>query len=152
MIFVQTLLLTKSGLFDFDLTFLAETIEFLLLSVVVTFLFISPISQQLNERADFVNSRLRKSLLFLTFGYEKLTTCIGVLTSEISEMTRQVKLVQTYSTENFENEILLVQKENVQLLSTLKGELSIQSAYLFLNIIPELTGFTRVFFARKFKL
>jgi len=67
-------------------------------------------------------------------------------------MTRQVKLVQTYSTENFENEIFLVQKENSQLLSKLKGDLSIKSAYLFLNIVPELTGFTRVFFARKFKL
>eukprot|EP01041_Mallomonas_annulata_P000025 gene25-28_t len=56
---------------------------------VVTFCFISPISKQLDERAEFINTTLRKSTILLTFGYERLTNCIGLLTSEINELSRQ---------------------------------------------------------------
>ena len=69
MIFSETLLLNESGLFDFDFTFVIESIEFILFSLVVTFSFISPISKQLDERAEFINTTLRKSTLLLTFGY-----------------------------------------------------------------------------------
>lgn len=149
--FIQTFLLNESGLFDFDLTFVAETIEFIFLAIIVTFFFISPISKQLDERAEFINTALRKSALFITFGYERLTICIGLLTSEISEMTRQVKLVKNYSNENFENEVLSVQKQNGKILSKLKGTLSIKSAYLFSNITTELTTISNTFFSKKFK-
>jgi hypothetical protein len=150
MVFSETFLL-NGGLFDFDLTFLLETIEFILLSLVVTFSFISPISKQLDERAEFINVTLRKSTILLTFGYEKLINCVGLLSSEINELTRQVKLVKSYSNENFENEVLFVQKENGKLLSKLKGDLSIKSAYLFSNITEELNTLTNVFFTKKFK-
>ena len=122
MIFSETLLLNESGLFDFDFTFVIESIEFILFSLVVTFCFISPISKQLDERAEFINTTLRKSTLLLTFGYEKLTTAVGLVTSEITELTRQ-----------------------------LKGDLSIKSAYLFSNITSELNSLTNNFFTKKFK-
>jgi len=122
MIFSETLLLNESGLFDFDFTFVIESIEFILFSLVVTFCFISPISKQLDERAEFINTTLRKSTLLLTFGYEKLTTAVGLVTSEITELTRQ-----------------------------LKGDLSIKSAYLFSNITSELNSLTNSFFTKKFK-
>jgi len=152
MIFLETFVLNESGLFDFDLTFFAETAEFVFLSVIVTFSFISPISKQLDERAEFINTNLRKSLLLVTFGYEKLTFCVELLTSEISEMVRQVKLIKTYCNENFENEVLYVQKENGKLLSKVKGDLSIKSAYLFSNIINELTSISNTFYSKKFKV
>ena len=152
MMLFETFFLTKGGLFDFDLTFLAETLEFVLFSFVVTFLFITPISTHLDKRAEFINTNLRKSLLLVTYGYEKLTICIDLLTSEISEMTRQVKLVKSYSNENFENEILFVQKENGKLLSKLKGDLSIKSAYLFSNIVKDLVKLSNTFYSKKFKI
>lgn len=152
MIFLETFVLNESGLFDFDLTFFAETAEFVFLSVIVTFSFISPISKQLDERAEFINTNLRKSLLLVTFGYEKLTFCVELLTSEISEMVRQVKLIKTYCNENFENEVLYVQKENGKLLSKVKGDLSIKSAYLFSNMINELTSISNTFYSKKFKV
>jgi hypothetical protein len=74
-----------------------------------------------NERAEFINTTLRKSTILLTFGYEKLITCVGLLTSEINELTRQVKLTKTYSNEKFENQILIVQQQNAKILSKLKG-------------------------------
>jgi hypothetical protein len=151
MIFSETLLLNESGLFDFDFTFVIESIEFILFSLVVTFGFISPISKQLDERAEFINTTLRKSTLLLTFGYEKLTTAVGLVTSEINELTRQLKLTKSYSNEKFENEVFFVQQENAKILSQLKGDLSIKSAYLFSNITSELNSLTNSFFIKKFK-
>jgi hypothetical protein len=43
-----TFLLNAGGLFDFDLTFLAEASLFLFLALIVTFVFVSPIAKQLD--------------------------------------------------------------------------------------------------------
>ena len=134
MTFSGTFFLTASGLFDFDLTFVAETVLFIILALVVTFVFLNPISKQLDDRADFINFNLRKSTILLTFGYEKLSECVGLLTSEVTEMNRQIKLTKSYTNSNFEEEVLSVQKKNSLLLSKLKGDLSIKSAYLFSNV------------------
>ena len=151
MTFSGTFFLTASGLFDFDLTFVAETILFIILALVVTFVFLNPISKQLDERADFINFNLRKSTILLTFGYEKLSECVGLLTSEVTEMNRQIKLTKSYTNSNFEEEVLSVQKKNSLLLSKLKGDLSIKSAYLFSNVTSELINLTNSFFTKKFQ-
>jgi len=149
--FLGTFYLNAGGLFDFDLTFVAEAILFILLALVVTFAFISPISKQLDERSEFINFNLRKSTLLLTFGYQKLNQCVGFLTSEVNELNRQVKLTKSYTNSHFEKEILLVQQENSKILSQLKGELSIKSAFLFSNIAKELLSLTDKFFIKKFQ-
>jgi F0F1-type ATP synthase membrane subunit b/b' len=151
MIFSGTFLLNASGLFDFDLTFVAETILFIILALVVTFAFISPITKQLDERAEFINYTLRKSTILLTFGYEKLSECIGLLTQEITEMNRQMKLTRSFTNSKFEEEVGSVQRQNLKLLSKLKGDLSIKSAYLFSNVTSELISLTDKFFAKKFQ-
>ena len=151
MTFSGTFFLTASGLFDFDLTFVAETVLFIILALVVTFVFLNPISKQLDDRADFINFNLRKSTILLTFGYEKLSECVGLLTSEVTEMNRQIKLTKSYTNSNFEEEVLSVQKKNSLLLSKLKGDLSIKSAYLFSNVTSELITLTNSFFTKKFQ-
>ena len=151
MTFSATSFLTAGGLFDFDLTFVAETILFIILALVVTNVFINPISAQLDSRAEFINFTLRKSTILLTFGYERLSECIGLLTKEVSELNRQIKLTREYTNTNFEEEVLSVQKQNSKLLSKLKGDLSIKSAYLFSNVTSELISLTDSFFAKKFQ-
>jgi hypothetical protein len=146
-----TFLLNAGGLFDFDLTFLAEASLFLFLALIVTFVFVSPIAKQLDERAEFINYTLRKATILLTFGYEKLVGCVGLLTEEIGEMNRQIKLTKNYTNSNFETEVASVQKENLKLLSKLKGDLSIKSAYIFSNITSDLVSLTDKFFAKKFQ-
>jgi len=148
--FPISFLLNAGGLFDFDLTFTAEGILFLLLAFVVTFLFLGPVSRQLNERAEFINYTLRKSSILLTFGYEKLSECLGVLSLEISELNRQLKLTKTYTNSNFENEVVSIQKENSLLLTKLKGQLSIQSAFILSSVTPQLNTFADSFFTKKF--
>jgi hypothetical protein len=149
---LDTFILSKSGLFDFDLTFFTETAEFIFLSFIVTFFFISPISKQLDERAEFINKNLRKSMFYITYSYEKIIFSVGLLTSEITELTRQVKLLKTYSYENLENEVFIVQQEIGKLLSKLKGDLSIQSAYLFSNLLNEVVSLSDMFYSKKFKI
>jgi len=149
--FPVTFLLNAGGLFDFDLTFVAEAALFIFLALIVTFVFISPISKQLDERAEFINYTLRKATILLTFGYEKLVDCVGLLTEEIGEMNRQIKLTRNYTNSNFETEVAHVQKENLKILSKLKGDLSIKSAFIFSNITTDLVSLTDKFFAKKFQ-
>jgi F0F1-type ATP synthase membrane subunit b/b' len=149
--FFQSFFITASGLFDFDLTFPAEAALFIILALVVTFVFIAPISKQIDSRAEFINYNLRKSTIILTFGYEKLSKCVGLLTSEIDELNRQIKLVRNYTNSEFEEEILTIQQQNLKLLSKLKGDLAIKSAYLFSNISKELVSLTDAFFIKKFQ-
>jgi hypothetical protein len=149
--FPITFVLNAGGLFDFDLTFVAEASLFLFLALIVTFVFVSPIAKQLDERAEFINYTLRKATILLTFGYEKLVGCVGLLTEEIGEMNRQIKLTKNYTNSNFENEVASVQKENLKLLSKLKGDLSIKSAYIFSNITNDLVSLTDKFFVKKFQ-
>lgn len=151
MTFPITFFLTAGGLFDFDLTFVAEGILFFILAFVVTFVFIGPVSKQLEDRAEMINFNLRKSTILLAFGYDRLSTCIDLLTQEMNELTRQVKLTKTYTNELFEEEILLAQKENSQLLSQLKGDLAMKSASLLSNMNTELVGITNNFFTKKFQ-
>jgi len=149
--FPITFFLSGGGLFDFDLTFVAEAILFFLLAVVVTFVFISPVSKKLNERAEVINYTLRKSTILLTLGYDKLSTCIDLLTKEINELNRQIKLVKNNTNTAFETEIISVQKENLKILSKLKGDLSIKSAILLSSVNKELNTLTESFFINRFK-
>jgi hypothetical protein len=149
--FPITFLLNAGGLFDFDLTFLIEAVLFITLAFVVTNVFLSPISKQLNERSEFINYTLRKATILLTFGYEKLIGCVGLLTEEIGEMNRQIKLTKDYTNASFESEVSSVQQANSQLLSKLKGDLSIKSAFVFSNITADLISLTDKFFVKKFK-
>jgi len=149
MIFTNTLFINK--LFDFDLTFVIELTFFIILALIVTFKFINPISKEIDDRAEFINYNLRKSTILLTFGYEKLSDCIGLLTDEINELNRQTKLTRNYSNSQFEDEIASIQKENLKILSKLKGDLSIKSAFLFSNISGDLNSLTDKFFEKKFQ-
>lgn len=146
-----TFLLNAGGLFDFDLTFFAEGILFIILSLVVTFGFLSPISTQLSQRAESINFNLRKSSILITYGYERLSTCVELLTEEFNELNRQLKLTRAYTNATFEEEIVSVQNQNMKLLSKLKGDLSIKSAFLLSNINNELLSITDSFFIKKFK-
>jgi hypothetical protein len=141
----------NGGLFDFDLTFAAEGLLFLLFSLVVTFVFLSPVAKQLDDRAEFIDYNLRKSTILLNFGYKKLAKSVELLTDEVAELNRQIKLTKLYTTTNFEAEVTKVQQENSKLLSKLKGELSIKSAYLFSNITTDLATLTDNFFVKKFQ-
>ena len=141
----------NGGLFDFDITFLGEGILFLLFSFVVTFVFLAPISDQLDERAEHINFNLRKSNFLVGVAVKKVSNAVKVLKSEIVELNRQMKLTKDFTNQNFEEEINFVQTENGLLLSRLKGELSIKSGLLLSDISDELITLTDAFFVKKFQ-
>jgi hypothetical protein len=149
--FSLTFLLNANGLFDFDLTFPTQALLFLILATIVSFVFLSPISKQLDSRAESINFNLRKSGLLITYGYEKITDCVGMLTSEISENSRQIKIIRNLTNSKFEDEVVTLQIENLKILNKLKGDLTIKSALLLSNLTPDLTSLTNDFFAKKFQ-
>lgn len=144
-------LFLNGGLFDFDFTFVGEGILFLLFSLVVTFVFLIPISKQLDDRAEFIDFNLRKSSLLVFFGETKFLNSMDLLVSQVSELKRQLKLTKIFVETNFEQEIDFVQKENSKLLKKLKGELSIKSASLFSNLTDDFIKLTDKFFVKKFQ-
>jgi F0F1-type ATP synthase membrane subunit b/b' len=149
--FSTTFFINAGSLFDFDLTFVAELTLFVLLALVVTFRFVGPVSKEIDARAEFINYTLRKSTILLTFGYERLSECVDLLTTEINEMNRQVKLTRNFTNTNFEKEVVDAQQKNAQLLSKLKGDLAIKSSFLLANINNELSNVTDQFFVKKFQ-
>lgn len=143
--------LTAGGLFDFDLTFLAEILLFGILSLAVTSLFLSPISTILSDRAKDVNRKLLKASVLVTVGYTRFSQTLQFLTSELKELNRQIELTKTYGTMVFEEEFTCVESEKDELLQELKQTLSNDSASLFWKISDTVTLLTDTFFAKKFK-
>ena len=146
-----TFFLTASGLFDFDLTFFAEALLFLFLALIVTFVFLNPVSEQLDKRAESINFSLRKASLYLAIESRTLSKSLDLLTSQIAELNRQLKLIKTTTADSFEEEVVHFQQENSRLLTILRGTLSTQSAFLLLNVHEELDFVTKRFFKQKFQ-
>jgi hypothetical protein len=151
MIFYSTILLNANGLFDFDLTFPIEALLFLILSIVITFIFLSPIANQLEERAVFLEYTIRKSMILITFGYDQLENSVNLLLQEITELNRQVKVLKKTVTKSFENEISKIQKDNLNLLTKIKTKLIIRSANLFASLTPEIEKIANKFFDQRFQ-
>lgn len=143
-------LLNTSGLFDFDFTFLTEALLFLILAGVVTYGFISPISNNLNLRREFIDLKLVKAIIILRLGYEKILRSTDLLLSETKELDREAKLVKHYTNKKFEEEIKATQNDNENILNKLENVLIIQSAYILSNVLlsPKLS--TAVASASKF--
>jgi preprotein translocase subunit YajC len=152
MTFPITFLINASGLFDFDLTLPTEALLFLILAVVVTFLFLSPISKQMDERSEFINTTLSNSRIFLIVAYDGLTTSVELLTDEVNEMNRQIKLIKEYTNTNFEEEICFIQDEHSVILDQLQADLAVQSAYLVSNMAEDLTSLVDTFFVEEFQI
>ena len=74
-----------------------------------------------------------------------------MLTEEIGEMNRQIKLTKEYTNSSFEAEVLAAQQSNSKILSKLKGYFSIKSAYIFSNVTKDLMSLTDEFFVKKFQ-
>jgi F0F1-type ATP synthase membrane subunit b/b' len=147
----ESFFLSASGLFDFDLTFAAEAILFIILALVVTFVYLNPISKQIDKRDEFINFHLRKSTILLNFGYEKISNSIRLFSSEIEELNRQVKLVKNYTNTEFEEEVFNIQAENTTILNELKGDLAIRSAYMLSAVRTDLSRLAAKYVNKKFR-
>jgi hypothetical protein len=143
--------LSVNGLFDFDLTFLSEALLFLILSISVTQLFLTPISKEIEEREAFLEYSLKKSDIIINFAYENFFENFDLLLKEVDELKRQLKLIQKYSQEKFENQITFIQKENESIISKTKTALLIKSAQDFSSLNKDLKFITESFFQNRFQ-
>ncbi len=144
-------LLSESGLFDFDLTFPLEVFLFFLLSIISTQVFLNPISNQLENRSEFVTLLLQKSGILVILASESLETTINLVFQEKLEMFRQLEGVKDIHFSKFEHEMASIQKETTFLLSQLKGKFSLQSAVLFSFLFGKISKNVKTFFQKKLK-
>lgn len=150
MIILPTYYLAASGLFDFDLTFFTEALLFLILSFFVTFTFLSPISNQLNLREDFIKFNTNKSILLLNLANDELINLANVLSDEVFEMNRQKIFLKEQIDSKFEKDVLNLRKNNLLLLTSTKGKLGIKSAILLSELNKEFNFLINNFFDKKF--
>jgi hypothetical protein len=146
-----TFLLNTNGLFDFDFTFLTEAFLFLLFSFIVSNLFLSPISKQIELRNDFIDYTINKSIILLDFGYEILLNSIEILKDEINEISRQNKIIKCEANNKFESEIIFIEKDNLNLLMKVKKNLTIKSVFLISNFKTNFNTLIIQFFNKKFQ-
>ena len=104
---MESFFLSASGLFDFDLTFAAEAILFIILAFVVTSVYLNPIAKQIDDRNEFVNKNLLESYFTLAIGHQNISESVKILLLEIEELRSQGNkvswhdpLVKTWGTEN----------------------------------------------------
>jgi len=150
LILLSSFLLTGGSLFDFDFTFVAEAILFLLLAFVVTFVFLGPVSKQLEERAEFINVAIRKATFFVGSNYQESILALSVVIKEIEELTRQLQLTKDYTQNEFEKEILLVKNFNTEFLQKVQGNLSIQSASFLFKFKKDAKLLTKAYIRKRF--
>ena len=147
---MESFFLSASGLFDFDLTFAAEAILFIILAFVVTSVYLNPIAKQIDDRNEFVNKNLLESYFTLAIGHQNISESVKILLLEIEELTRQVKLVKDYTNSEFDEEILALQTENTVIVNELKGELAIKSAYILNSVNTDLLTLASNYVSKKF--
>jgi hypothetical protein len=152
MLFLTSFYMSASSLFDFDLTFVIEIILFLLLSYNVTNLFLIPISDQLNSRADFINYTLKKTCLLFAFGNDSLKNLVSLVVKEENENNRQKRIIDQRVGDLFETEALRMQNKANNVLIEFKKSIAIKFAFLFSSFENNLINLINEFFHKKFNL
>jgi competence CoiA-like predicted nuclease len=143
-------LVSSSGLFDFDLTFLAEAGLFFILAIATSFLFLSPVSNQIKARAEFIRLNFKKSAFFLFAGDQNVSNLIFLALLEFDEMTRQATKLKNIADLNFEKEVTTSLRENINFMSMFERNLLVKSALLFSNLKENLNFFAEAFLTKSF--
>ena len=150
MTFVSTFYLTNNGLFDFDLTFWIENFLFLILSLIITYFFILPITSQLSKRKNLLINWNYKLKLLLLINIKKKLQYFKLLKDEKNELDRNFKYFQTFITFLFQEEIKKIQQLNFKFIKTVKKNLIIRSTYLILSDKNKINTIFENFFEKKY--
>ncbi len=149
MILYNSFFINKSGLFDFDMTFLSQFLLFFLLSLAITKLFLEPISKKLEERSTYISQNLQKVNISLALSSEKLEDFIALILEEEKELNRKQALSKNYLKHKFQKEIESIQKENQKLINQAKASLSLQSIAKINSLAKPMNEISELFFNKK---
>lgn len=143
---IFSFLINTSGLFDFDFTFLFQAFLFFILALAITFFFLIPISKTLEERSQYINFNLFKSLIIIEFTSEQLIKSINLFLKESRELEREFSIFNTELTEIFQEEFFLMKLETNKLIKMIRGRQLSQIAKNFHLLIPEIEILSVSFF------
>lgn len=135
MIVLNSFFLGSNGLFDFDLTFFLQAFIFFLFSLIVTNIFLLPISENLKKRSNIVNLANQKSVIYLGFIFEKISFSLNFFKENKIELNRKIKLFENSTNLIFDGEQKFFENRISSFLNLVEKTFLFKSIYL-LSTLP----------------
>lgn len=135
MIILNSFFLGSNGLFDFDLTFFLQALIFFLFSLIVTNIFLLPISENLKKRSNIITLANQKSVIYLGFIFEKISFSLNFFKENKIELNRKIKLFENSTNLIFEGEQKLFENHISSFLNLIEKTFIFKSIYL-LSTLP----------------
>jgi len=135
MAILNSFFIGSNGLFDFDLTFFLQAFIFFLFSLIVTNIFLLPVSQNLKKRSSIINLSNQKSVIYLGFIFDKISFSLNFFKENKFEFNRKVKLFENSINLIFESEQKLFENCISSFLNMVEKASLFKSIYL-LSTLP----------------
>nr|YP_010139396.1 CF0 subunit II of ATP synthase [Poterioochromonas malhamensis]QQK55062.1 CF0 subunit II of ATP synthase [Poterioochromonas malhamensis] len=135
MIVLNSFFLGSNGLFDFDLTFFLQAFIFFLFSLIITNIFLLPISENLKKRSNIINLANQKSVIYLVFIFEKISFSLNFFKENKIELNRKLKLFENSTSLIFDGEQKLFENRISSFLNLVEKTFLFKSIYL-LSTLP----------------
>lgn len=135
MIVLNSFFLGSNGLFDFDLTFFLQAFIFFLFSLIITNIFLLPISENLKKRSNIINLANQKSVIYLVFIFEKISFSLNFFKENKIELNRKLKLFENSTSLIFDGEQKLFENCISSFLNLVEKTFLFKSIYL-LSTLP----------------
>lgn len=127
--------LGSNGLFDFDLTFFLQAFIFFLFSLIVTNIFLLPISENLKKRSNIITLANQKSVIYLGFIFEKISFSLNFFKENKIELNRKIKLFENSTSLIFDGEQKFFESRVSSFLNLVEKTFLFKSIFL-LSTLP----------------
>ncbi len=135
MIVLSSFFLGSNGLFDFDLTFFLQAFIFFLFSLIVTNIFLLPISENLKKRSNIITLANEKSVIYLGFIFEKISFSLNFFKENKIELNRKIKLFENSTSLIFDGEQKFFESRVSSFLNLVEKTFLFKSIFL-LSTLP----------------
>jgi hypothetical protein len=131
---LNSFFLCSNGLFDFDLTFFLQALIFFLFSLIVTNIFLLPISENLKKRSKLINLTNQKSVVYLTLIFDKISFSLNLFKDQKIELNREIKIFENSIKLKFNSEQKIFEDRIFSFLTSLEKSFFFKSIYLLSNL------------------
>jgi hypothetical protein len=132
---LNSFFLGSNGLFDFDLTFFLQAFIFFLFSLIVTNIFLLPISENLKKRSNIITLANEKSVIYLGFIFEKISFSLNFFKENKIELNRKIKLFENSTSLIFDGEQKFFESRVSSFLNLVEKTFLFKSIFL-LSTLP----------------
>jgi len=132
--FLNSFCICSNGLFDFDITFFLQALIFFLFSLIITNIFLLPISENLKKRSNLISLTNQKSVIYLNLIFEKISLSLNLFKSQKNEITRELRIYDNYIKQKFSSEQKIFEDNIFNFIIKLEKSFFFKSIYLLSNL------------------